>query len=34
MKYTRNPADGVAITLADVRAFLAELDAADVPSAR
>lgn len=31
MKYTRNPADGVAITVADVRAFLAELEAAGVP---
>jgi hypothetical protein len=31
VKYTRNPADGVAITVADVRAFLVELDAAGVP---
>lgn len=31
MQYTHHPADGVAITLADIRDFLGQLDAAGVP---
>lgn len=31
MQYTRHPADGTAITVADLRDFLGELDAAGVP---